>query len=201
MRRPAPVARRAPDRSPEGMERNAADRRRRVLLGHLLRSVLSIALLTGLYYVVPLEGGFGPSTILTLALGLAVFGLLTAWQISAVSHAQFPRMRALEAMATGVPLFLLLFSATYYLLAAQDPASFSEPLTRTDALYFTITTFATVGYGDIVATDQGSRVLVTSQMVADLILIGVIAKALVGAVKIGMHRRSSQTPDPDDDEP
>ncbi|MFI8390626.1 potassium channel family protein [Streptomyces sp. NPDC085540] len=181
------------------MERNAADQRRRVLLGHLLRSVFSVALLTALYYVAPLEGGFGITTVLTLVLGLAVFGLLTAWQISAVSHAQFPRMRALEAMATGVPLFLLLFSATYYLLATQDPASFSEPLTRTDSLYFTITTFATVGFGDIVPTDQGSRVLVTFQMVADLILIGIIAKALVGAVKIGMNRRGSRAPGLDDE--
>ncbi|MFG2231579.1 potassium channel family protein [Streptomyces sp. NPDC048723] len=181
------------------MERNAADQRRRVLLGHVLRSVFSVALLTALYYVAPLEGGFGIGTVLTLAAGLVVFGLLTAWQITAVSHAQFPRMRALEAMATGVPLFLLLFSATYYLLAEQDPTSFSETLTRTDALYFTITTFATVGYGDIVATNQGSRVLVTSQMVADLILIGVIAKALVGAIRIGMHRRSSQAPGLEDE--
>ncbi|MFF4264679.1 potassium channel family protein [Streptomyces virginiae] len=181
------------------MARNAAVQRRRVLLGHLLRSVLSVALLTGLYYVSPLEGGFGITTVLTLVLGLAVFGLLTAWQINAISHAQFPRMRALEALATGVPLFLILFSATYYLLADQDPSSFSEPLTRTDALYFTITTFATVGFGDIVPTNQGSRVLVTAQMVADLILIGVIAKALVGAIKIGMHRRSSQAPGLEDD--
>lgn len=108
-------------------------------------------------------------------------------------------MRALEALATGVPLFLVLFSATYYLLGAQDPASFSEPLTRTDALYFTITTFATVGFGDIVATTEGGRVLVTFQMVADLILIGVIAKALVGAIKIGMHRRSSEAPGLEDE--
>ncbi|MFJ7592253.1 potassium channel family protein [Streptomyces sp. NPDC097617] len=180
------------------MERNAAGQRRRFLLGHLLRSVLSVALLTGLYYVAPLEGGFGINTVLTLVLGLLIFGLLTAWQIAAVSRAQFPRMRALEALATGVPLFLVLFSATYYLLAAQDPTSFSEPLTRTDALYFTITTFATVGFGDIVPTSEGSRVLVTFQMVADLILIGVIAKALVGAIKIGMHRRSSVPPEPGD---
>ncbi|MGW7328381.1 potassium channel family protein [Streptomyces sp. NPDC054840] len=181
------------------MERNAAEGRRRVLLGHLLRSVLSAGLLTALYYVVPLEGGFGITTVLTLTLGLVAFGLLTAWQITAVSHARFPRMRALEALASGVPLFLVLFSATYYLLAAQDPTSFSEPLTRTDALYFTITVFATVGFGDIVPTTEGSRVLVTFQMVADLILIGVIAKALVGAVRIGMHRRSSEPPDLDDD--
>ncbi|WP_327384208.1 MULTISPECIES: potassium channel family protein [unclassified Streptomyces] len=181
------------------MERNAADQRRRVLLGHLLRSVLSAALLTALYYVVPLEGGFGITTVLTLVIGLVVFGLLTAWQITAVSHAQFPRMRALEALATGVPLFLVLFSATYYLLATQDPASFSEPLTRTDALYFTITVFATVGFGDIVPTTEGGRVLVTFQMVADLILIGVIAKALVGAIKVGMHRRSSEAPGLEDE--
>ncbi|MEY2231293.1 MULTISPECIES: potassium channel family protein [Streptomyces] len=181
------------------MARNAADQRRRVLVGHLLRSVLSAALLTWLYYVVPLEGGFGITTVLTLVIGLVAFGLLTAWQITAVSHAQFPRMRALEALATGVPLFLVLFSATYYLLGAQDPASFSEPLTRTDALYFTITTFATVGFGDIVATTEGGRVLVTFQMVADLILIGVIAKALVGAIKIGMHRRSSEAPGLEDE--
>ncbi|GAA2617077.1 MULTISPECIES: potassium channel family protein [Streptomyces] len=181
------------------MERNAADHPRLALLGHLLRSVLAVALLTGLYYVVPLEGGFGITTVLTLALGLVVFGLLTAWQITAIAHAPYPRMRALEALATGVPLFLVLFSATYYLLAAQDPASFSEPLSRTDALYFTITTFATVGFGDIVATTQGGRVLVTFQMVADLILIGIIAKALVGAVKIGMHRRSSQAPGRNDE--
>lgn len=161
--------------------------------------MLAVALLTGLYYVVPLEGGFGITTVLTLALGLVVFGLLTAWQITAIAHAPYPRMRALEALATGVPLFLVLFSATYYLLAAQDPASFSEPLSRTDALYFTITTFATVGFGDIVATTQGGRVLVTFQMVADLILIGIIAKALVGAVKIGMHRRSSQAPGRNDE--
>ena len=32
---------------------------------------------------------------------------------------------------------------------AQDPSSFGEPLTRSDALYFTITIFATVGFGDI----------------------------------------------------
>ncbi|MFI7352984.1 potassium channel family protein [Streptomyces avidinii] len=181
------------------MERNAAAQRRRVLLGHLLRSMLSAALLTGLYFVAPLEGGFGVVTVLTLVLGLVVFGLLTTWQISAISHAQFPRMRALEALSTGVPLFLVLFSATYYLLAEQDPASFSEPLTRTDALYFTITVFATVGFGDIVPTTQGSRVLVTFQMVADLILIGVIAKALVGAIKIGMHRHSSQAPGLEDE--
>ncbi|MFG2990893.1 potassium channel family protein [Streptomyces sp. NPDC048257] len=181
------------------MGRNAAEHRSRALLGHLLRSVASATLLTVLFYVAPLDGGFGVITVVTLLLGLVFFGLLTAWQVNAIASAPFPRMRALESLATAVPLFLVLFSSTYYLLSGQSPTSFSEPLTRTDALYFTVTVFATVGFGDIVPTTQGSRVLTTFQMVADLIVVGVLAKALFGAVRIGMHKRSSPPPDLDDE--
>ncbi|MGW6984645.1 potassium channel family protein [Streptomyces sp. NPDC054932] len=181
------------------MEHNAVGQRRRVLLGHLLRSLLSATLLTVLYYVAPLDGGFGVSTIVTLLVGLVFFGLLTVWQVASIARAPYPRMRALEAVTTAVPLFLMLFSATYFLLSSQSPTTFSEPLSRTDALYFTVTVFATVGFGDIVPTTQGSRVLTTIQMVADLIVVGVIAKALFGAVKVAMHKRSSAPPDPDDE--
>ncbi len=33
----------------------------------------------------------------------------------------------------------------------MDPAAFNETLTRIDSLYFTLTVFATVGFGDIAA--------------------------------------------------
>ena len=48
-----------------------------------------------------------------------------------------------------VPLFLLLFASTYFLMERASAASFTQPLTRTDALYFTVTVFSTVGFGDI----------------------------------------------------
>ncbi|MEW2585614.1 potassium channel family protein [Streptomyces virginiae] len=171
------------------MERNAARRRRRVLLSHCLRGTASVVLLTALYFMAPLEGGFGLLTVLTLVLGLLAFGLLTAWQVSAIARSEYPRLSALEAMATAVPLFLIVFSATYFMLSESVPGTFSEPLNRTDALYFTVTVFATVGFGDIVPVTGTGRVLATAQMVADLIVVGVIAKALFGAMKIGMRRR------------
>ncbi|WP_405424029.1 potassium channel family protein [Streptomyces erythrochromogenes] len=171
------------------MERNAARHRRRVLLGHCLRATASVALLTALYYLAPLEGGFGVLTVLTLVLGLAAFSLLTVWQVSAITRAEYPRLSTLEAMATAVPLFLFVFSATYFMLSESVPGTFSEPLNRTDALYFTVTVFATVGFGDIVPTTGTGRVLTTVQMIADLVVVGVIAKALFGAMRVGMRRR------------
>ncbi|MBZ9597052.1 potassium channel family protein [Streptomyces yangpuensis] len=174
------------------MERNAAHRRRRVLLGHCVRGTGSVVLLTALYFLAPLEGGFGVLTVLTLVLGLVAFGLLTAWQVTAITRAEYPRLSALEAMATAVPLFLFVFSATYFMLSESIPATFSEALTRTDALYFTVTVFATVGFGDIVPVTGTGRVLTTVQMIADLVVVGVIAKALFGAMKIGMRRRGGE---------
>ena len=54
-----------------------------------------------------------------------------------------------------VPLFLLLFAANYFLMAQADLGNFNvDSLTRTDALYFTVTVFATVGFGDITATTK-----------------------------------------------
>lgn len=167
-------------------------RRSRLLAGCLLRSVASAALLTALYFAAPLDGGFGLATLALLVLGLALFGGLVAWQVAAIAHADHPRLRAIEALATAVPLFLVLFSATYFLLAKELPESFSEPLTRTDALYFTVTVFATVGFGDIAPATQAARALTTAQMAADLIVVGVIAKALFGAVRIGMRRRGEE---------
>ncbi|MFE9631846.1 potassium channel family protein [Streptomyces sp. NPDC006463] len=171
-------------------------RRRRVTAGHLIRSLGSACLLTALYYLSPLDGGLDVSIVVTLALGLATFGGLVTWQIITITRSEYPRLRAIEALSTAVPLFLLLFSAAYYLLEEQAPHSFSEPLDRTDALYFTVTVFATVGFGDITPTTQTSRIMTTAQMTLDLILVGVIAKVLFSAVRIGIARRDTAAPAP-----
>jgi voltage-gated potassium channel len=79
-------------------------------------------------------------------------------------------------------------------LAKDDPANFNTPtLTRTDTLYFTVTIFATVGFGDITATSQTARLLVTTQMILDLLVLGLGIRVILGAVQRG---RQNQTPDP-----
>ena len=92
-----------------------------------------------------------------------------------------------------MPLFLVLIAATYFLMAQSDPANFNtHTLTRTDALYFTVTIFSTVGFGDITATSQNARLLVTAQMILDLVILGLGVQVVIAAVRIG---RQHQTPD------
>ncbi|NUL02718.1 two pore domain potassium channel family protein [Streptomyces lunaelactis] len=165
--------------------------RRRLLFVSLLRSAVVVALLTALYYLLPLDSELGVGTVTALVLGLLAFGALVAWQTMAIIGSEHPPLRAIEALATAVPLFLLLFAAAYLLMAGEQTSSFNEQLSRTDALYFTVTVFATVGFGDIVPTSGPARVLTMVQMLMDLILVGLIAKVVFGAVQMGLERRRS----------
>lgn len=168
-------------------------KRRRQLIVPLLRSAGSATLLTVLYYVAPLDRSFGVGTTVILVVGLLAFGGLVAWQAVAIAASEHPRLRAIEAFSTAVPLFLLLFSAAYFVMARETESAFNEPLNRTDALYFTVTVFATVGLGDVAPSSQPARVLTTVQMIAGLILVGLVAKVLFQAVQIGLERQDSRS--------
>jgi hypothetical protein len=155
-----------------------------------------MVLLLVLYYSLPLDRAFNASTIALLVLGLSAFaGLITA-QVFQIVRSTHPRLRAMTALATSIPLFLVLFASAYYVLAHADSGAFNESLSRTDSLYFTVTVFTTVGFGDIVPKLAEARVLVTLQMIGDLIVIGVIGRVVIGAVGQGLQRRASETAAP-----
>ncbi|MGW6922997.1 potassium channel family protein [Streptomyces sp. NPDC054950] len=150
-----------------------------------MRSLLSAALLVTVYYLLPLDSAFTTSTVLGLAAGIVAVALLLSWQIRKISLSQRPELRAMEALGTTLPLYLLLFATTYYLMEQSASDSFSEPLSRSDALYFTVTVFSTVGFGDISPRSEPARLLATGQMTMNLLLIGVAARLLVSAVERG----------------
>jgi voltage-gated potassium channel len=169
-------------------------RRRLVGLG-LLRSLAATVVLAGLYYLLPLD--HIKNVPLMLVAGLVILLAVTVWQVRAVIRARYPAVRAVEALATTVPLFLLLFAAAYFTMAGTNPASFSaRSLTRTDALYFTVTTFSTVGFGDITAVSQSARLVVTAQMLLDLLALGLVVRVFVGAVQLA-RRQTRPAADPD----
>ena len=145
-----------------------------------------------LYYLLPLNRTVSWRTVGWLAGGLVLLGLLVAWQIRAVLQSRYPSLRALEALATSIPLFLFLFAAVYQLIAGTDPGAFSEPMTRTDTVYFVVTVFATVGFGDITAVSETARVLVTVQMLGDLVLIGLVIRAFLAAAGRGRDSRERE---------
>jgi len=91
-----------------------------------------------------------------------------------------------------VPLFIIVFSLVYVGLSQNDPASFSEPITKVGGIYFTVTILSTVGFGDITATTDTTRLVVTLQMLIDLLIIGVLVKLIIGASRIGVQRRQAE---------
>jgi hypothetical protein len=160
---------------------------------HVTQTVLRVAgSVTGLfvlYYLLPLDRASEPIAITMLVIGLALFVTLVAFQVRWIIRSRFPGLRAVEAMATSIPFFLLLFASTYVVLSAQSASSFGGPLSHTDGLYFTVTVFSTVGFGDITAKTQTARLVVTGQMLADLIVLGLALRVIVGAVRRGRQRR------------
>jgi hypothetical protein len=157
----------------------------------VLRVVAYIAIVEALYYLLPFDRASTGEVVAILVVGLVLFIALVAFHVRVIIRSPSPGLRAVEALATSVPLFLALFAISYFVMARLDASSFGVPLTRTDALYFTVTVFSTVGFGDITAKTQIARLVVTWQMIADLIILGVAVKIIVGAVK----RRRQQPPE------
>jgi voltage-gated potassium channel len=93
-----------------------------------------------------------------------------------------------------VPLYLLIFARVYLSGSLSTPASFNQPLDHQTALYFTVTVFATVGFGDIVAKTDTMRMLVTAQMLVNLIVVGAGIRILVSAARRGMEQKFGAEP-------
>ena len=126
--------------------REVSVRRKWLLVSRgLLRAAGTATLMVALYYVLPLDQRSHTFLFFEFACGIMLLIAIVSWQVRAIVRAKYPGIRATQALATAVPLFLLVFAATYFVLSFDDPATFSEPLSRSDALYFTVTVFATVG--------------------------------------------------------
>ncbi len=164
------------------------DFQRSHLVKTFVRAVVSAVLLVVVYYVFPIEHRAHQSVALRLSAALALFAVVLAVEIRQISRHDHPMLRAGVAMATIIPLFLVLFAWIYLTMAASDPASFGGTLDRTGALYFTVTVFSTVGFGDITPKTDAARIVVMVQMLTDLAVLAVVVRLILGAATRGMAR-------------
>lgn len=181
-------------------DRLPSDQRRKFLVRAALRPLLTATGLLLLYYLLPLEGPYRAGTVAVLAIGvLLVFGLV-AWQTRAITQSRYPRLKGVETLVAAFFLFIVLFAAAYDLMDATQSQAFTQTMNRTDALYYTMTVFSTVGFGDIAPRSESARVVTMVQMLGDLLLLGVAVRVILGAVQVGL-RRFARGMAPGDDAP
>ena len=155
----------------------------------LFRVLLTVTLLITAYYLIPTPDAGSDSDLPWLLFALTVFGVIVGIQIPAIANSKYPNLRAVEAMSVTVPLYLLIFARIYLSNALANPGAFSEQLDHTKSLYFTITVFATVGFGDITPETNPMRLLVSAQMLLNLVVFGLVVRLLLGAAQRGVTKK------------
>jgi hypothetical protein len=156
-----------------------------------LRTIATIIVVVAIYYLIPMDRAITATTVIGLVIGgLALFAII-AWQIREIMRSEHPGVRGVEALAFAIPVYVLLFATIYFLMAHTRAAAFGVHLSRTDAMYFSATVFTTVGFGDITAKGEAARVVVTFQMMLDLVILGLVARLVINAIKIGQQRRAA----------
>ena len=153
---------------------------------------LSVSALFAAYFLIPTRSAGEGSDVPWLILELGVFASVVGVQVPAIISAKHPILRAVEAVAVVIPLYLLIFARIYLSNSLHDPSAFTRPLDHVTALYFTVTVFATVGFGDIVANTDGMRLLVTLQMLLNLVVFGLVFRLLISAARRGVARQGGR---------
>ena len=156
---------------------------RRAILRSGLTIVLSWVFVIGAFCILPIGHESGLRAFVRLGLDIALIGAVFAWQIRRISVAELPELRAVEALGIVVVVFLVLFSGIYLAMSHDAPKTFTQTLDHIQALYFTITIFSTVGFGDITPRTDPARVIVSIQMLLDLVIIGAAVRLVFSAAR------------------
>ncbi|MEO8106133.1 MAG: potassium channel family protein [Actinomycetes bacterium] len=166
---------------------------RRTILLSLGRSLLAVVALLFVYFLLPLSGRDNVTVgAVAVAVGVSIFAAIFMRQLRQIRRAHYPLLRAVEAISLVATLFVVVLASVHYGIAANTAGAYNETLNRLDALYYTVTTLATVGFGDIVPTSQLTRAVTTVQMVLGVVLLGAGVRILVGvAQKVAGDRRGS----------
>jgi voltage-gated potassium channel len=156
---------------------------RRALVRFGVTVVLSWVFIFGAYFALPIGRESGLRAGLRLAVDLALVAAVVLWQIGRISKAMLPELRAIEALSIVISVFLVAFSSIYLAMSHEAASTFSEGLDHVRALYFTITVFSTVGFGDITPRTDPARLVVAAQMLLNLVIIGAVVRLLLDAAR------------------
>jgi voltage-gated potassium channel len=145
------------------------------------RALIACALLVGLYYLVPVEPDVDDTVRLVRGLfsvaGVAALAVLITRMVVQLLRDQAGSRPAnlLVALFAGV----IVFAVLDYQVAVYLPGQFARLETKTDGLYFAVSTLTTVGYGDVHAAGQLGRGLVILQQLFNVAVLTTAGAVLV----------------------
>ncbi|WP_312870598.1 ion channel [Gordonia asplenii] len=157
--------------SPSALVNDDGSVSRRAVVGAIGRPLLGGIILNAAYFVFPL-GRTEARSAFWLTVGVVLLIAMCAWEIRRFRRSTHPVVTSIEMLVGAATLYVVVFSATYFLLSEYGRTSFNLHLTRLDALYFSLTVFTTTGFGDIAAASQAARAVVSFQMISTFVLLG-----------------------------
>jgi voltage-gated potassium channel len=149
-----------------------------------LKTVGAVTAMTVIYFVAPLRQDDDPlpvaaATAIALVSAL-LLALLAANRIRGVLQGDLSE--GVHGLITVLALAVLGFAMGYFILARSDPSQIAGLNTRLDALYFTLTTLATVGFGDIHPSGQAARGVACVNILFNAVVIASLARTILGVV-------------------
>ena len=140
-------------------------------------AVLLLALATWVYYLLPVPHLSRDAWAVMFFCGAGLLGVLIIAAIQRLLRAgEDARIRGLVLLLT----LTVLFFSWADLSVSKLPSQFAELQTKTDSLYFNISTLATVGFGDVHPVGQLARAAVTLQIVFNLVFLGAAVSIISG---------------------
>jgi voltage-gated potassium channel len=150
------------------------------MLGH---TTITLLLATLAYFMVPLRFDRSqPWTLGRLAVAVIALGLLVVLfraHTRRSARRQEHNWLRIQWLLSALYGLVLVFALGYAALAVQAPEQFVGLENRVDALYFSVTLVATVGFGDIHPAGGAARLIATTHMVFNLIYLGTAIRVIV----------------------
>jgi len=157
--------------------------RRRAVAVCAATVVLSWVFIFGAYFALPIGRESGLRALVRLGADIALVGAVMFWQLRRISQALLPELRSIEGLGIIIAVFLAAFSSIYLAMSHQTATTFTMSLDHIRALYLTITVFSTVGFGDITPRTDVARLVVSAQMLLDLVVIGAVVRIVFSAAR------------------
>ena len=177
--------------SPKKLAQLSHEELRREVLRTIMTCLVFTVTIVGTYFTLPFDSlKWDGQAVTRMLVGIVLFGIVLTFFIRRILNSEIPQLRAAETLIISLAFFLCFYASVYLEISNHNPQTFNQVLTHSSALYFTIVTFGTVGYGDISANTDLARLLISAQIIFDVVFIAALAKLVVFASQFSLKRDS-----------